>query len=190
VRRADEDDRVAEERLEGDAAMPAGRADDSELELTGCDALDDRLRVEDRERDPEVGVAVGEVAEELRDDDPAGACRGPDLEGSAQLLGAFQAELGDDLLLEREQPLRAAVEAQARLGRLDAAAGAVEQLRPEALLERAHLQAHRRLGHAEPRRRLREALALDDGAERAQLTCVHKGILCTSLPPEALASAR
>src|SRR5438093_5048607 len=162
VRRADEDDRVAEERLEGNAAMPAGRADDAELELTGCDALDDRLGVEDPERDAEVGMVLGELAEELRDDDPAGARGGPDLEGAAQLLGASEADRGHDLLLEREQSLRAAVEPQARLGRLDPAAGAVEQLRPEALLERPHLQAHRRLRHPEPFCGLGEAPPLDD----------------------------
>ena len=73
-----------------------------------------------------------------------------------------------------EQPLRAAVELEPGLGRLDAAAGAVEELRPEPLLERPHLQRDGGLGHPEALGRLRERLALDHLAERLQLTRVHK----------------
>src|SRR5256885_8033151 len=80
---------------------------------------------------------------------------------------------------EREQSLRTAVEPQARLGRLDPAARAVEQLRAEALLERSHLQADRRLRHPEPLRGLGEAAPLDDDAEGGELTRIHKRILCT-----------
>ena len=86
-------------------------------------------------------------------------------------------ELVDDLLLELQQPLRAAVEAEPRLGRLDAAAGAVEQLHPEPPLERAHLQRDGGLGHAEPLRSLRERPALDHRAEGLQLPRVHKQTL-------------
>src|SRR5262249_6756825 len=56
-------------------------------------------------------------------------------------------------------------------------AGAVEQLAPEALLERAHLQADRRLRHTQALGRLREALALHHSAERRKLTRIHKQIL-------------
>ena len=104
----------------------------------------------------------GELAEELREHDPAGPGRGADLEPALELRRRLLGHLGDDLLLEREQPLRAAVEPHARLGRLDAPAGAVEELRPEPLLERPDLEAHRRLGDAEPLGRLREAAPLDD----------------------------
>ena len=95
-----------------------------------------------------------------------------------QLALGLVAELGEQLLLQREQPLRAPVEPAARLGRLDAAARAVEELQAEPLLERADLQAHRRLGDAELLRRLREAPPLDDRAERRELTRVHKQSLC------------
>src|SRR5581483_1459409 len=141
--RADEHDGVAEERLEGDPAMAPRRADDAELELAGGNALDDRLRVEDPKRHAQVGMMLGELAQELRDDDSARPGGGADLERPRQLLGALAADFGDDLLLEREQPLRTAVEAHPRLGRLDAAAGTVEELRAEALLECPHLQADR-----------------------------------------------
>src|SRR5207248_3865698 len=70
-----------------------------------------------------------------------------------------------------------AVEQQARLGRLDAPAGAVEEPLPEPLLERANLEAHRRLRDAEPLGRLREAPALDDRAEGRELPRVHKDTL-------------
>jgi len=73
-----------------------------------------------------------------------------------------------------QQALRGRVEPQPRFGRLDAPAGAVEQLPAEALLERADLQLDRRLRHAEPLRGLREALTLDDGAKGGELSRVHK----------------
>ena len=86
-------------------------------------------------------------------------------------------DLLEHLLLELEQALGAAEEAQAGLGRLDPAAGAVEQLRAEPLLERPHLERDGRLRDAEPFRRLREAAPLDDRAERGQLSRIHKRIL-------------
>ena len=54
-----------QERLEDDAAVPAAGADDAELELARGDALDDRLRVEDVERDVQLGVALLELAEQV-----------------------------------------------------------------------------------------------------------------------------
>ena len=84
------------------------------------------------------------------------------------------AELLEQLLLEREHPLRAAVEPHPGLGRLDTPPGAVEELRPEPLLERTHLLTDRRLRHPEPGRRVGEAPPLDDLAKRCQLARVHK----------------
>ena len=74
-------------------------------------------------------------------------------------------------------PLRPAEQPQAGLGRLDAAAGAVEQLGAEALLERPHLERDGRLGDAEPLGRLREAPPFDDRAEGGKLACIHKRTL-------------
>src|SRR5579862_7645304 len=98
-----------------------------------------------------------ELAEKLREHDAPGAGRGADLERAGQLVGRVAADLGDELVLEREQALSAAVEPQAGLSRLDAPARAVQELRPEPFLERAHLQADGGLRHAQPLRRLREA---------------------------------
>ena len=106
-----------------------------------------------------------ELAEQERDDRAARAGGGADRERAAELARLALGELLDQLLLELEHPLRAAVEREPGLGRLDAAAGAVEQLLSEPLLERAHLQADRGLRDAEALGRLREALELDDGAE-------------------------
>ena len=161
-----EHDLVAEERLEDDAAVPAGCADDPELELALGDALDDRLRVGDRERDGHAGVLALELAEQDRDDRAARAGRGADCERAAELAAFALLELLDQLLLELQHPLRAAVEREPGLRRLDAAAGAVEQPAVEPLLERAHLEADGGLRDAEPLGRLREALQLDDRAER------------------------
>ena len=157
--------------------MAAGGADDPELELARGNALDHRLRVGDGERDPDARMLALELAEEQRHDDRGRAGRGADLQLARELALALAGDLVEDLPLEREQPLRAAVEPQPGLGRLDAAAGAVEQLRPEPLLERPHLQRDGRLGDTETLGRLREAAPLDDGAERGELTRVHKKIL-------------
>ena len=105
---------------------------------------------------------------------PPGPGRRADLERSAELVAFVAADLGDELLLEREQPLGAAVEPQAGLGRLDPPARAVEELRPEPLLERAHLKADGGLRHPEPLGGLREAAPLDDRAEGCELPRIHK----------------
>ena len=118
-----------------------------------------------------------ELAEHDGQDAAARPGRGADLEPALELALGLLAELREQLLLEREQPLRAAIEPQAGLGRLDPAAGAVEQLLPDALLERADLQADRGLRHPELVGRLREAPALDDRAEGGELLRVHKNIL-------------
>ncbi len=170
--------------------MPPSRADDAELELPVGDELDDRLRVVHLECDLHVGVAVLELAQEQRHDDGRRAGGGADRELAGQRTCPLRRHLAEQLLLELQQPLRSAVEAPARLGRLDAPAGAVEQLGSEALLERPHLQRHGGLGDAEPVGRLREAAALDDGAEGCELPCVHKQILSRDVraanPPGAI----
>ena len=81
---------------------------------------------------------------------------------------------GDDLVLEREHALRASVELPARFRGLDPTPGPVEQLRPEALLERAHLERDRGLRDAQPLGGLGEAPALHDRTERGELARVHK----------------
>ena len=180
--RAREDHGVVEERLVLDAAVARRGADDAELERAVGDALDDGLRVEDAQRDVQRGVHLRELAEELREHDAARPGRRADLERAVERAGRLVCELADDLLFEREQALGAAVEPQPGLGRLDPPARAVEELRAEPLLERAHLQADRRLGHPEALRRLGERLALDHLAERLQLPRVHKGSLYEELP--------
>ena len=173
TRRAGEDDLVGEERLEADAAVAAGRADDPELELARGDALDHGVRVGDGQRHVDARVLALELAEQQRDDDRRRPGRGAEDERPAELALHRRRDVGLDLLLEREQLLRAAVEPPACLGRLDAPPGAVEELRPEPLLERAHLERDRRLCDAQPLGRLREAPTIDHGAEGGELARVH-----------------
>jgi hypothetical protein len=118
-----------------------------------------------------------ELPEQDREDAPAGTGRRADLEAPLQLAAGFLSELCQQLLLEREEPLRAAVETKARLRRLDAPAGAIEELLVEPLLERPDLQAHRGLRHAELVGGLREAAAFDDRAKRGELLGIHKDTL-------------
>ena len=154
--------------------MPARGADDAELQLAVGDERDDGLRVEDGQLDLHLRVLPLELAEQVREHDRGGACGGADLEPSADWGVVLTRDVGEQLLLELEHPLCAAVEAEAGLGRRDAAAGAVEQLRAEPLLERPDLQADRRLRDSEARGRLREAATFDDGAEGGELTSIHK----------------
>ena len=174
VGRADEDHLVAEERLVGDGSVSRRGTDDAELELAARDLLDDRLRVRDGEVDGNLGIRLRELAEQDRHDRSARPRRRAERELTAERPVGASCDLVDQLPLECEHPLSAPVEAIARLGGLHAAAGTIEQLLPEALLERADLLADGRLGDAEPLSRLGEALALDDGAERRQLARVHK----------------
>ena len=178
--RAREHDLVAEERLEGHPPMAAGRADDPERELAARHVVDDRLRVGDRERDADARIRSLELAEQQRHHRAARARGGADLERAGELALARVGDLLDQLLLQREHALGAAVEPLAGLGRLDPAAAAVEQTTAEPLLERADLQAHGRLRHAELLGGEREALLLDDRAEGCELARIHKRSLCRS----------
>ena len=108
-----------------------------------------------------------ELAEQERDDRAARSRRGAELERAGDRPFVIGVELFEQMLLGGEHPLSRCVEASPGLGRLDPTTGAVEQLPPEALLERANLQADRRLGDPEPLGRLREALPFHDGAERS-----------------------
>ncbi len=134
--------------------MPPRRAHDPELELPPRDRLDDRLRVRHRERDGHARADAVELTEEERQQRLARPGRRAQLEPPAKVAVRLRRRLVEQLLLEREQLLRPAVEPPAGLCRLDAPAGAVEELRAEPLLERADLEADRRLGDPEPRRRL------------------------------------
>ena len=154
VRRRREDHLVAEERLERHAALAARRADDPELELARGDVLDDGVRVGDRQRHLHTGVLALELAEEQRQDDRGGPGRRAEVERAGELALADGGDVLEQLILEREHPLRAPVQSSARLGRLDPAPRAVEELLAEPLLERADLQADGRLRDPETLRRL------------------------------------
>ena len=174
LRQADEDDLVAEERLIGDRAVAGRGADDTELELAPRDLLDDRLRVRDREVDRDAGIGLGELAEQNRDDGSARPGRGADRELPLQRPFGSAGDLVEELPLEREQPLRAPIEAVPCLGRLDPPPGAIEELLPDTLFERTNLLTDGRLRYAEALSCLGEALALDNRAKRSKLPRVHK----------------
>ena len=118
-----------------------------------------------------------ELPEDDRQDASTGTGGSADLEPALELALGFLAEVRKQLLLERDEPLRSAVEPETGLGRLDPAAGAVEELLADALLERPDLQAHRRLRHPELVGGLREAAALDNRTKGRELLRVHKANL-------------
>jgi lipopolysaccharide/colanic/teichoic acid biosynthesis glycosyltransferase len=172
-----EHDLVAEEGLERDTTVAPSGADDAELELAPGDLVDDRLGVGDGQRDPNARVQLLELAEDEREDRAAGTRRGTDLEPAGQLALGLLAELLEELLLQREQALRTAVQPLAGLGRLNPPSGAVEQSLAESLLERADLETDSWLRDTELVGRLREAPPLDHRAERRQLPRIHKQTL-------------
>jgi hypothetical protein len=179
-RRYRENDLVAEEGIEDDAALPPRRADNAQLELSCSDPVDDRLRVGDEERNVNLWMDHLEVTEDLGQHRPAGPRGRADRQRPGEFCLFAAGEIGKELLLGGEEPLRIPVELAARLCRLDAAARSVEQLPSEALLECPDLQAHRRLRHTQPLGSLREALPVDHCAERRELSRVHKQSLCIS----------
>ena len=174
--RAREDHLVPEERLEGHGAVTAGGADDPELQPAVGDQLDHRLRVGHGQLDAQLGVLPLELAEQHREHDRRGTGGGAQLERAVERRVGL-GELVEQLLLERQHPLGAAVESQPGLGRLDPASGPVEQLCPEPLLQRPHLLRNGRLGDPQPGGSLREAAPLDHLAECRQLARVHKRTL-------------
>ena len=94
-----------------------------------------------------------------------------------ELAALVLRELCEELALAFEQSLRAPVQAEAGLGRLDPPSRAVEEPPPKPLLERAHLETDGGLSHPQPLGRKREALPLDDRTERGQLARIHKDLL-------------
>ena len=154
--------------------MPPRGADDAELELARGHSLDDEWVSETVRNTRTSGFWRWNSPSTTGTTTAAGPVEAPSTRSPARSPSADAATSADELILEREHPLRPAVEPPACLGRLDAPARAVEELRPEPLLERAYLQRDGRLRDAEPVRRLREAAPLDDGAKRGQLTRVHK----------------
>src|SRR4051794_30591127 len=163
--------------------MTTRGADDPELEVAVRDELDDRLRVVHLERDAHAGMRNLELAEELRDDDSSRACGGAERQRAGELSLCLGDDLVEELLLEREEALRAPVQPPAGLGRLDPAPRAVEERHAEALLERAYLERDGGLRDAETLRGLRERATLDDLAECGKLTRIHKRTLSDSLRP-------
>ena len=147
-------------------------ADDAELELVRGDALGDVLRRADLERDLDLGVEAQEADQQARHEARARPGRGADREAAAQHVGLL---LGGahHVALEREDALCARDHGAALGRRLRLAPAAVDQRDAEALLERAHGLRDGRLRDAERLGGLGERAALDDGAERGELTRVH-----------------
>ncbi len=179
-RRTREDHLVAQERIEPHAAVTPRGADDAELELAVGDELDHGLRVVDLEGNADGGVEGLELAQEQGNRDRRGARGRADRELPTELAVPLGGDLLDELFLELEQALCTPVQAPPSLGRLDPAAGTVEELCAETLLERPHLKRHGGLRDTEALRRLREAAPLHDGTERCQLARVHKRTLSNS----------
>src|SRR5213079_31534 len=107
--------------------MTAGGTDHSELELAPTDLLDHVVRVRDGERDVHERVQLLELTEDDGQDAAARPGGSADLEPALELALRLFAEVCEQLLLEREQPLRSAVQPEPRLGRLDSATRAVEK---------------------------------------------------------------
>src|SRR5207248_8390811 len=113
---------------------------DAELELALGDAVDDALRVRDRQAHVNARIRLGELAEQHGDDRAAGPGRRTELERPGERV-LLPDDVLDELLLEGEHPLRRGVQPAPRLRPLHAASGPAAEPCPEALLERSDLQA-------------------------------------------------
>ena len=147
-------------------------ADDSELELAREHAVDHVLRRVDAQRRRGLGVHAAEPDEQARQQPRARARRGADREVAADGVGLGAQRVGE-LLLEREHALGADQHGASGGRRRDLAARAVEQPRPEPLLERAHGERDGRLGDAQVVGGDRERPSLDHGHEGGELARVH-----------------
>ena len=157
--------------------LPAGAPQIVDGLAPAPDLLDDGVRVRHRQRDMHQRMELLELPEDDRQDASTGTGGGADLEPPLELALGFLAEVRKQLLLERDEPLRSAVEPETGLGRLDPAAGAVEEPLTDALLERPDLKADRGLRHPELVGGLREAAALDNRTKGRELLRVHKANL-------------
>ena len=152
--------------------MRALGADDAQLELAREHAVDHVLRRVDAQRRGRLGVHAAEADEQAGQQARARPGRGADREVPADGVGLGAQGVGE-LLLEREHAL-GADQHGASCGRgSDLAARAVEQPRPEPLLERAHGERDGGLGDAEVVRGDRERSALDHCHEGCELAGVH-----------------
>src|SRR5215470_4673211 len=120
--------------------MAAAHTDDPELKLAPSYLLDDRVRVRDRQRDVHQWMLLLELAEDHGEHAPPGPGGRADLEPPLELALGLLVEACEQLLLEREQPLGTPIQAEPGLGRLDPAAGPVEEPLAHPLLERPDLQ--------------------------------------------------
>jgi hypothetical protein len=124
------------------------------------------------EVDLDPGVRLGEAAEKLRDIEPSageqGADRDPAADHAVELvdLAAHALDLG-------EHRARPGGYRLAGLGGHDAAAGALEKLRPQLGLESADLVGERRLGDVELLRRAGEVAVAVHGLDVSELAQLH-----------------
>ena len=172
--RADQDHLVLEDRLEAHGPVTPRGADDAELEPSVGDEVDDRLRVVHLERDAEVGVALWNSQSSTGTTTAAGPVEAPIESSPVRAPRTVRGDLAEHLLLELQQALGAAVQAQSRLGRLHPPARAIEQLRPRRFSSARTCNETAGCVTPEPFSGLREAPPLDDGAERGELARVHK----------------
>ena len=121
----------------------------------------------------DAGVAPLELREHPGQHVLTGAGGGADDDAAGDELAEVE-DLGAGALVEVEDLAAVAVQDRAGVGGDDGAARAVEEDRLELALEAADLLAGSRLGDVHLVGRQREAPAVDDPAEEAYLTEVHK----------------
>ena len=140
------------------------------------------LLVDEQELDPDLGIAIEELAEARRQ--PIGA--EPDRRRDAQLAVRLLARIDEagsrrlDLELHLE---RGAEQGFARLGQDEASRMAMEERHADLFLERGNLTAHRRLAELEHVARMSEAADFGRRTEDTQSIPIH------SRSPLAMASA-
>ena len=172
IRRHDQHDLVAQERLKHQRTMRTLSTNDAELELAIQDAIDNRLGVVNAQRDDHVGVLLMERAEQRRQNPLARPRRCTDHQVARQLVAlVFQAP--KEIALGPENALGMAIGNIASLRRLDHATRAIDQLTPKALFKRTNCQRHGRLGDAELLSGLRKTRTIDDGNEGCELFRIH-----------------
>ena len=154
-----------------------GAVDDREIHFTAVQPLDQMpaIALHDAQRD--VGKFVDDAAGETSGQHRAHR-RHQSEDDAARRIAVRRFEVVADLFDLADQAGGAVEQHPAGAGQEHAAAVADEQLDAQFMFEQLDVPAQRRLGGAQPVRRLAEAAQLGHGAEGAQLFEVHRMPRC------------
>jgi len=181
VVRDDEHHLLVVERLEPEIGLRARPIGDADVELAGVQRRDDLVGGELVDPHLHGRMAAEEDRDAVRDQADVEGVRRTDAHPPREPATA-RAQRRDALVDLAQCARRVGEEQLARLGRHHLAADALEERLADLLLELADLVRERRLGDVDVRRGAREAQAVGQGHEVAQVSQLHGNPVIESMP--------